>query len=56
MRNLIFANITRLKKSRLLLTGIIVSALYTAFLLIMNYLEMTASAENTAVSLNWFFF
>lgn len=56
MRNLIFANFTRLKKSKLFRTGIIVSALYTAFLLIMNYLEMTASVESTTVSLNWFFF
>ena len=56
MRNLIFANITRLKKSKLFWTGVILSALYTVFLLIMNYLEMTGSAEITEVSLNWFFF
>ena len=56
MRNLIFANFTRLKKSKLFWTGIIVSALYTVFLLVMNYLEMAASAEITTVSLNWFFF
>lgn len=56
MRRLIFANITRLKKSKLLRAGIIVSALYTVFLLIMNYFEMTSSAQITAVSLNWFFF
>ena len=56
MRNLIFANFTRLKKSKLFRAGIIVSSLYTVFLLIMNYLEMTASVEITTVSLNWFFF
>ena len=56
MRNLIFANFARLKKSKLFRTGIIVSALYTVFLLVMNYLEMVASAEITTVSLNWFFF
>lgn len=49
MRNLIFANFTRLKKSKLFRAGIIVSSLYTVFLLIMNYLEMTASVEITTV-------
>lgn len=56
MCNLIFANIIRIKKSKLLWTGIIVSALYTTFLLIMNYLEMVYSVAITTVSLNWFFF
>lgn len=56
MRNLIFANITRLKKSKLILVGIILSSLYTVFLLIMNYVEMINSNESITISLNWFFF
>lgn len=56
MRNLIFANTTRLKKSKLFWSGIFISALYTVFLLIMNYIEMTSLSEVTTVSLNWFFF
>ena len=47
MRNLIFANFTRLKKkASFFRAGIIVSSLYTVFLLIMNYLEMTAFGRN----------
>ena len=56
MRNLLFANTTRLKKSKLFWSATLISVLYTVFLLIMNYIEMTSSSEITTVSLNWFFF
>ena len=45
MRKLIFANMTRLRKNKLFWTGIVISMAYSAFLLIMNYLEMLISPE-----------
>ena len=55
MRNLIYVNMMRLKKSRIFCAGIIVSMAYVAFLLIMNYREMTYSPETVINQLNWYF-
>ena len=45
MRNLIYVNMMRLKKSRIFRAGVAVSMAYVAFLLFMNYQEMTDSPE-----------
>lgn len=55
MRNLIYVNMMRLKKSRIFCAGIIVSMAYVAFLLIMNYQEMAYSPETVISQLNWYF-
>lgn len=55
MRNLIFVNLTRLKKSRIFYGGAIVSILYSAFVLMMNYQEIAVSPETAITRLNWYF-
>ena len=55
MRNLIFANITCLRKNKLFWAGIVLSMIYSAFLLVINYLEMTNSSETAIMQLNWYF-
>lgn len=55
MRNLILVNLMRLKKSRVFCGGVIISMLYSAFLLVMNYREMAVSPETAITHLNWYF-
>ncbi len=55
MRNLIYVNMMRLKKSRIFRAGVAVSMAYVAFLLFMNYQEMTDSPETVIGQLNWYF-
>ncbi len=55
MRNLIYVNMMRLKKSRIFRAGVAVSMAYVAFLLFMNYQEMTDSPETVIDQLNWYF-
>lgn len=55
MRNLIYVNMMRLKKSRIFRAGVAVSMAYVAFLLFMNYQEMADSPENVINQLNWYF-
>lgn len=55
MRNLIFANLTRLRKNKLFWSGIAASMAYSVFLLIMNYHEMVISPEPEIMPLNWYF-
>lgn len=56
MRNLIYVNMMRLKKSRIFCAGMIVSMVYAAFLLFMNFQEMAYSPETVISQLNWYFF
>ncbi len=55
MRNLIYVNMMRLKKSRIFRVGMIVSMAYVAFLLFMNYQEKADSPETVISQLNWYF-
>ncbi len=55
MRNLIYVNMMRLKKSRIFRAGMIVSMAYAAFLLFMNYQEKADSPETVISQLNWYF-
>ena len=55
MRNLIYVNMMRLKKNRIFRAGVAVSMAYVAFLLFMNYQEMTDSPETVIGQLNWYF-
>ncbi len=52
MRNLIYVNMMRLKKSRIFRAGMIVSMAYAAFLLFMNYQEKADSPETVISQLN----
>ena len=55
MRNLFFVNLTRLKKSRIFCGGTILSMLYSAFVLTMNYREVAVSPDTAITHLNWYF-
>lgn len=55
MRNLIYVNMMRLKKSRIFRVGVIASMVYAAFLLFMNYREMADSPETVINYINWYF-
>lgn len=55
MRNLIYVNMMRLKKSRIFRAGVVVSMAYVAFLLFMNYQEKAESPETVIGQLNWYF-
>lgn len=55
MRNLVFSNITRLKKSKLFWAGIILSMGYSLFLLIMNFYERLSESLTAIENLNWYF-
>ena len=53
MRNLIYVNMMRLKKSRIFRAGVAVSMAYVAFLLFMNYQEAADTPETVIRQLNW---
>lgn len=55
MRNLIYANMIRLKKSKLFWIGVLAAMIYSAILLIMNYRELIISEEAAITHLNWYF-
>ena len=55
MRNLIYVNMMRLKKSRIFRAGVAVSMAYVAFLLFMNYQEAADTPETVIRQLNWYF-
>lgn len=56
MRNLIYTNMIRLKKSKLFWMGALSTIIYSAFLLIMNYRDLTISGGTAITHLNWYFF